>query len=266
MSYANGTTHYNLPQTVGSDKRDWFDTNESFQAVDTALFGASQGISQVTLDIASINSDIQTITGKQTADEADITILHGKVSTLETTVNNQAATISDDKRDLQDNIESLKEDTATSTRAYNVGDYFYYNDVLYRATTAIAIGATIVPNTNCTGVTVMSELKNPIILGSVLTDGIKTWGMILNELYAFIPADISTLHLAFNAMRCTGGNASGYEFSNTFVTTDGSAIYTDTYYLRPNNSKRYRVGSDNIVSDITNTVPNAGATMYVCII
>lgn len=158
MSYTTGTTHYNLPQTVGSDKRDWSDTNEAFAEVDSALYSAAQGAAQAALDIASINSEIQTITGKQTDDEADISTLQGKVSTLETTVGNHTTEIGDVRRDLQDNIESSREDTATSTHAYEIGDYFYYNDVLFKATAQIAIGATIVPNTNCTGVTVMSEM------------------------------------------------------------------------------------------------------------
>lgn len=160
MSYTTGTTHYNLPQTVGSDKRDWTDTNEAFNDVDAALWEAHQGATQAALDIASINSEIQTITGKQADDEADIAAISGKVSTLETTVGNHTTEIGDVRRDLQDNIESLREDTATSTHAYEIGDYFYYNDVLFKATAQIAIGATIVPNTNCTGVTVMDELKN----------------------------------------------------------------------------------------------------------
>lgn len=158
MSYTTGTTHYNLPQTVGSDKRDWTDTNEAFSDVDAALWEAHQGATQAALDIASINSEIQTITGKQADDEADIVTLSGKVSTLETTVGNHTTEIGDVRRDLQDNIESSREDTATSTHAYEIGDYFYYNDVLFKATAQIAIGATIVPNTNCTGVTVMSEM------------------------------------------------------------------------------------------------------------
>ena len=160
MSYTTGTTHYNLPQTVGSDKRDWTDTNEAFSDVDAALWEAHQGATQAALDIASINSEIQTITGKQADDEADIATISGKVSTLETTVANHTTEIGDVRRDLQDNIESLREDTATSTHAYEIGDYFYYNDVLFKATAQIAIGATIVPNTNCTGVTVMDELKS----------------------------------------------------------------------------------------------------------
>ena len=38
MSYASGTTHYDLPQTAGSDKRDWSDTNTAFAAIDAAIY------------------------------------------------------------------------------------------------------------------------------------------------------------------------------------------------------------------------------------
>ena len=43
MSYAHGTSHYNLPQTVGTDKRDWFDTNQAFANVDADLYAAKTG-------------------------------------------------------------------------------------------------------------------------------------------------------------------------------------------------------------------------------
>lgn len=160
MSYTTGTTHYNLPQTVGSDKRDWFDTNEAFADVDTALYGAVQDTAQAGLDITDLKADVVTINGKLTTDEGNITTLQGKVSTLEGTVTSQGSEITDVRRDLQDNIESSHEATATSTHAYAVGDYFFYNDVLYKATAIIGVGDTIVPNTNCTGVTVMSEMEN----------------------------------------------------------------------------------------------------------
>lgn len=159
MSYTTGTTHYNLPQTVGSDKRDWFDTNEAFAEVDTALYGAVQDTAQAGLDITALQSDVSTINGKLSTDEGNITTLQGKVSSLESTVASQSTELTDVRRDLQDNIESNHEATATSTHAYAVGDYFFYNDVLYKATAIIGVGDTIVPNTNCTGVTVMSELE-----------------------------------------------------------------------------------------------------------
>lgn len=158
MSYASGTTHYNLPQTVGSDKRDWTDTNQAFSDIDAAIYGAAQGASAATSAIETINGQIETITGKQATDEGNISTLSGKVSTLESTVGTQGAAIADVRQDLQDNIESNHEASATSTHLYNIGDTFYYNDVLYKATAQIAIGGTIVPSTNCTAVTVMSEI------------------------------------------------------------------------------------------------------------
>lgn len=167
MSYATGTTHYNLPQTVGSDKRDWTDTNQAFSDIDAAIYGAAQGASAATSAIETINGQIETITAAQAVDEGNISTLSGKVSTLESTVGTQAAAIADVRQDLQDNIESNHEASATSTHAYEIGDTFYYNDVLYKATAQIAIGGTIVPSTNCTAVTVMSEIDQ---LNSDLTE------------------------------------------------------------------------------------------------
>lgn len=173
MSYASGTTHYNLPQTVGSDKRDWTDTNQAFSDIDAAIYGAAQGASAATSAIQTINGQIETITAAQAVDEGNISTLAGKVSTLESTVGTQAAAIADVRQDLQDNIESKREASATSTHAYEIGDTFYYNDVLYKATAQIAIGGTIVPSTNCTAVTVMSEIDQ---LNSDFSEYSTEWG------------------------------------------------------------------------------------------
>lgn len=40
MSYRVGTTHYNLPQTESTDKRDWSDTNQAFADLDAAVYEA----------------------------------------------------------------------------------------------------------------------------------------------------------------------------------------------------------------------------------
>lgn len=172
MSYANGTQFYNLPQTVGTDKRDWFDTNSAFAAIDAALHSAVTGQATDAEAIATIN-------GKLADDEADIAALQTKgnthdsqIAALQTTVNTQASQIQDVRQDAEDMITANNEGAAaTSTRAYEVGDYFIYNDVLYKATEAIAIGDTIVPNTNCEATNVDTELtqvnsdkaNNPII-------------------------------------------------------------------------------------------------------
>lgn len=159
MSYANGTQFYNLPQTVGTDKRDWFDTNQAFAAVDAALHAAASGQAADAEAIATIN-------GKLLDDESAITSLQGSVSThasqittLANSVNQLNTEVADVRADAEDMICAYNEGAAAaSTRAYEVGDYFIYNDVLYKATLAIDIGDTIVPNTNCEASNVTSEI------------------------------------------------------------------------------------------------------------
>lgn len=160
MSYAQGTQFYNLPQTVGTDKRDWFDTNSAFAAVDAALHAAVTGQATDAEAISTINAKLAT-------DEANIAALQTKgnthdsqIAALQTTVNTQASQISDVRQDAEDMITANNEGAAaTSTRAYAIGDYFIYNDVLYKATAAIAIGDTIVPNTNCEATNVDTEIS-----------------------------------------------------------------------------------------------------------
>lgn len=191
MSYASGTTHYNLPQTVGTDKRDWTDTNQAFSDVDTALYGAVQSAETATSGITALNAAVETINEKLATDEGNISTLSSKVSTLESTVSGHTTAIADVRQDLQDNIESHTEASATSTHLYNIGDTFYYNDVLYRATAQIAIGGTIVPSTNCTAITVMSDvndLMSKVNTGSVsvTATGSETISQLLDRLHAAI--------------------------------------------------------------------------------
>ena len=204
MSYANGTQFYNLPQTVGTDKRDWFDTNSPFAAIDAALHAAVVGQASDAEAIATINSKLAT-------DEADIAALQTKtnthdsqIATLQTTVNAQAAQITDVRQDAEDMITANNEGAATtSTRAYAIGDYFIYNDVLYKATAAIAIGDTIVPNTNCEATNVDTELTqvnaslsdlHPVTLfeGSVSVNSEITLSDHVNN-YRFIQVIINDL-------------------------------------------------------------------------
>lgn len=160
MSYANGTTHYNLPQTVGTDKRDWFDTNEAFANVDSALHTASETASSAASDIVTLGgrvTDLETASGSQAQDivdiKADILSQGGAITRLD-------GEIDDVRADALDMICAVDEGTAqVATVAVSEGEYFRYNDVLYIATANIAIGDTIIPNTNCTATNVATELQ-----------------------------------------------------------------------------------------------------------
>lgn len=240
MSYANGTTHYNLPQTLGTDKRDWFDTNQAFADVDAALYAAATGQTADAEAIVEINQKL-VVDEQNIADLQTLTSTHtSQISSLQTIVNTQANQISDTRQDAEDMISAYNEGAAeTSTHAYAIGDYFIYNDVLYKATAAIAIGDTIVPNTNCEATNVTTEidklnsdLKNEVIL-EVLGDGVKTWKTILNQL----SVAINNLNIGGTAI-CRQITIERYDSSNdettkyTIADAIESATNPNTYNMR----------------------------------
>lgn len=158
MSYANGTTHYNLPQTVGTDKRDWFDTNTPFENIDADLYSAkttadnnASSITSLTTRVGDNEDEIASLKTRVGGAEGDISALQSG----QTGLSNQ---IGDVKADLSDAICAVKEADATADYAHAVGTYFWYNDTLYETTQAIAVGDTIVPNTNCNTTNVTSEI------------------------------------------------------------------------------------------------------------
>lgn len=93
MSYANGTTHYNLPQTVGSDKRDWSDTNTAFANVDSALHTAVSDSATAITNAAAAQSTANTANTKATNAQTAATnagTAAASASELATTAKNRA--------------------------------------------------------------------------------------------------------------------------------------------------------------------------------
>ena len=69
MSYRVGTPNYNLPQTEGTDKRDWGDTNQAFLAIDTAIKNAVD---------TSASASSAASTAQETADGANTAANHAQ--------------------------------------------------------------------------------------------------------------------------------------------------------------------------------------------
>lgn len=167
MSYANGTTHYNLPQTVGSDKRDWFDTNEAFRQVDEALHTAVTDSGTALDQISQAETDIQTVDGKVDALDGRVTTIEGKQATDEENIaqnslaiSNLANKVDEVDTDLAEMIEVTEEASATASVEHVVGSYFRYNGNLWRTTVLIRVGDEIVPNVNCETTDVMTRVYN----------------------------------------------------------------------------------------------------------
>ena len=225
MSYTNGTTHYNLPQTTGSDKRDWADTNQAFADVDAALYSAVQDAAQAELDIDALETRMDTAEGNIATNAGDISALDTRLTTAEGAINTNHNDITDVRSDAEDMICAYNEATATSTHAYTIGDYFIYNDVLYRVTANISIGDTIVPDTNCATTNITTELldRSTKLLATVTGDGSKTYTELLNQFrslidptkeYRIVRESTSGAHIIFNETWCNSGVVSFHALQN----------------------------------------------------
>lgn len=158
MSYTNETTYYGLPLPTGSDKSTFTDNNTAFQAVDAALHTAYEQSGAATEDIVAIKATVANLIQADIDFQSDLDTEKGKIRNLQDKEVLQDSAIAAVKADAFDMITAYNEPTATSTHAYSVGDFFIYNDVLYRATDSIAIGDTIVPDTNCATTNVSTEI------------------------------------------------------------------------------------------------------------
>jgi len=58
MAFSNQTAHYGLPEYVGSDRASWLDTNQAFQAIDTALYNAVTALSQAAATIETLSTSV----------------------------------------------------------------------------------------------------------------------------------------------------------------------------------------------------------------
>lgn len=157
--YTNETAHFGIPLPLGSDLTTPMDYNTAAEAVDEALFEA-----QGDATAANENAAAAVETANATAEALDtLSATVGghtsQISALGARMTNAENNIDDVRSDLEDMIVAFNEPTATSTHAYAIGDYFIYNDVLYKAIAAIAVGDTIVPNTNCSATNVMTEVS-----------------------------------------------------------------------------------------------------------
>ena len=67
---------------------------------------------------------------------------------------------------MNNSIIAPVESTSTASRLYNEGEFFIYNDLLYKVTNTIAAEATIIPDTNCEVAQVMNCIPDIQINGT----------------------------------------------------------------------------------------------------
>ena len=261
MSSTNVTEFYGLTQYVGSDKPSFTDNNEAFRVVDAALHGAVN-------DVADASDAITSLTDRVGDVEDAVTGLSGTVGTqgdaitaLQNKEISQDGDIAEVKAAALDMICAFNEEAAQSVHAYAIGDFFRYNDVLYKASAVINIGDTIIPNTNCVATNVAEELLNIDIDTSDLqpkedntleTRSKEIVGAI-NEVNLSLAELLITRTFSLSAVQNVAGNTSatitidtyaeptgytplgivGFESGNTYGAVE--AVYLSSHSIRIHN-------------------------------
>lgn len=262
MSYTNKTEFYEIPLPIGSDLYNPMDYNESMEAVDTALHTS---VTNASTAVDTANSAAETASEVATGLEAlsgTVNEEKGKLTALTARVTAAENEIDDVRADSNDMICAYNEPTATSTHAYSIGDYFIYNNVLYRATAAISVGNTIVPNTNCEATNVTSEFTYS---GKVTVDATgKTIGQVLNQIFASL--DLTKIRLGKSRLEIDGIRNYVVTQNTANVVSFMSFAATDTYiygYMAQNSSVCiYYTFSNATATDKTNESAGTGSFTF----
>lgn len=139
MSYANGTPFLNLPQTVGTDKRDWFDCNEAFLDLDGKVKAAYEGeidtaaaLSALTEVVSGISTDVESLQG--TVGEHTTSI--GTINEALTLINSALVSLNTSVSGKFDSA-GIADPYDAEHGTYSVGDVVTYNGQRYECVTAV---------------------------------------------------------------------------------------------------------------------------------
>ena len=95
MAYSNETTHYGLPQPTSGDKSTFLDTNEAFERVDSALYGAvtnataaKQQADALTLEVNDLKVSVLDLKSSVLDAKTDINLLMANMGQAMTDINN----------------------------------------------------------------------------------------------------------------------------------------------------------------------------------
>lgn len=264
MAFTNETTHFGIPLPLGSDLTTPMDYNESVQKVDTTLFEAKtdsgsalQKANQLQQDLATTNDNVTAVTGR-------VTTLEGTTTTQGQAIIQNTQDIADVRADALDMIVAKDEGTAqVATVAVAKSEYFRYNDVLYIATSNIAIGDTIVPNENCSATNVGTELSQ---LNSDLTRK-TTWiskGSALGTNYITLPDDYNEVHIV---VLMGADDRIVLNILKDDLLPNANTYFNDGYYLDSTHFCRVAIGftKDNkvtLASCFYNSTTNAASQTY----
>ena len=140
MSYSNGTTHYNLPQTVGTDKRDWSDTNQAFADIDAVLYQASETASSSATEITSIEADLSTLSTNLTTLTGVVNDNVSAISTINESLGLINNVLSQHTTSIANKLDSVAiAEPYDTTKQYSIGDIVVHAGQRYKCVTAVSV-------------------------------------------------------------------------------------------------------------------------------
>lgn len=209
MSYTNGTPFLNLPQTIGSDHRDWFDTNEAFLNMDgkfktlwddsgsaaSAIAALQELTATLQTDLTSLEGTVDTHTSALSTINEALVLINGTLATLNTSVATKF-----DSAGIADPYDAAH-------GIYEVDDVVTYNGQRYVCSTAVTAAEPFDADkwTAEDVQSVLGPIKNSVSIFdnfvdereyqifSISADGVKTDGQLLNELYALVQSTVNAL-------------------------------------------------------------------------
>ena len=275
MSYQNGTPFLNLPQTVGTDKRDWFDTNEAFLDLDGKVKSAYEGsidtasalaaLTEVVSGISSDVSDLQTTVGNHTTSIGTINeallLINSALTTLNGTVTGKF-----DSAGIADPYDA-------EHGTYDVGDVVTYNGQRYECHTAVTAAEPFDADkwTAVDVQTKLDQINNALALNnvSVTADGVKTYSQLLDELFALV--DTSKINANSVLEMGATGTTSLYRpisirsslVSYTQPSVDSSNGARNGQIIMKASSSTYFSAAGSTVTDLSAQVPDDGIIIKV---
>lgn len=173
MSYTNQTAHYGIPLPTETDLVNGLDWNTSSEAIDSAIYDASEAAGTASRDITAIKATIADLQDADVQFQQDLNEATGRIATLE----QNAGKDEQDIQDLADMITDKEVTQAQSDAHVRIGEWFRYNGVLYVCTVEIQIGDTIIPNTNCRATNIEDEMPSAgeSVIDDTTTSADKTW-------------------------------------------------------------------------------------------
>ena len=214
--YTNQTTHYAIPLPLGTDLTTPMDYNEAMQALDTAVWGATQ-------DAATATSDASNAVETANQAASDVGTLGGRVNTLEATVETQGNAIvglvnttTSQGTAIGNKFNSVAvADAYSPTSTYSVGDVVTFEGNRYKCITAVTTGEPFdVDKWQGEDIqTVIDEIK------SDLSD-------LRNDVTATTTANAETIVSGFTAtfQHCGGVVLLNFGGNGTLPSTQGEAI------------------------------------------